>query len=211
MGERRVSCLEEVIRSITDPEMLTQIERVVPFHGYLSTGVFVGIQIYNIARRALGFSQGERLFVTCETSSCMPDAFQVLGGCTIGNKGLRIENLGKMAATISRRAQRDAQTVNGIRIVLDPAKTATYPRLHSWYMNLDKVPHEEAISDLIRAQEGVYTWEMVDLEVPEKSEKRIAVCHSCSESFVLQGDERSCKSCAERSKSDIEIGSAGIR
>ena len=72
--------MEEVIRSITDPEILSQIERVVPFHGYLSTGVFVGIQIYNIARRTLGFSEGKRLSVTCETSSCMPDAFQVLGG-----------------------------------------------------------------------------------------------------------------------------------
>ena len=147
--------MEEVIRSITDPEILSQIERVVPFHGYLSTGVFVGIQIYDIARRTLGFSEGDRLFVTCETSSCLPDAFQVLGGCTIGNKGLRIENLGKMAATISRRAPRGAERVNGKRTVLDPAKTASYPRLHSWQMKIDKVPHEEAISDLIRAEEAV--------------------------------------------------------
>ncbi len=203
--------MEEVIRSITDRGVLSQIERVVPFHGYLSTGVFVGIQIYDIARRALGFSEGERLFVTCETSSCLPNAFQVLGGCTIGNKGLRIENLGKMAATISRRAPRGAERVNGKRIVLDPAKTASYPRVHSWYMKIDKVPHEETISDLIRAEDGIYTWRMVDLEVLEKPETRIAVCNSCGESFVLQGDERSCKSCAQRSKSKIEIGSAGIR
>lgn len=203
--------MEEVIRSITDPELLSQIERVVPFHGYLSTGVFVGIQIYNIARRRLGFPEGERLFVTCETLSCMPDAFQVLGGCTIGNKGLRIENLGKMGATISRRAPRGAKMVNGIRIVLDPAKTAYYPRLHSWYMNIDKVPHEVAISDLIRAEDGVYTWEMVDLEVPEKPEKRTAVCQSCGESFVLEADEKICKSCPQRSKKSIDICSAGIR
>ena len=191
--------MEEIIRSISDQELLRQIERVVPFHGYLSTGAFVGIQIYNIAKGALGFSEDERLFVTCETFSCMPDAFQVLGGCTIGNKGLRIEDFGKMAATISRRAPKGATRVEGVRVVLDPAKTATYPRLHSWYMNLEKVPHEEAIRDLIRAGDRVYTWEMVEVEVAEKPKKRIAICESCGDSFVLRKDERRCRSCAERS------------
>jgi len=191
--------VEEIIRSISDQELLRQIERVVPFHGYLSTGAFVGIQIYNIAKGALGFSEDERLFVTCETFSCMPDAFQVLGGCTIGNKGLRIEDFGKMAATISRRAPKGATRVEGVRVVLDPAKTATYPRLHSWYMNLEKVPHEEAIRDLIRAGDRVYTWEMVEVEVAEKPKKRIAICESCGDSFVLRKDERRCRSCAERS------------
>jgi len=191
--------LEMVTRSISDPELLRQIVRVVPSHGYLSTGAFVGIQIFNIARRALGFSEGERLFVTCETFSCMPDAFQVLGGCTIGNKGLWIEDLGKMAATISKRAPRGATRIEGVRIVLDPAKTASYPRLHTWYMNTEKVPHEEAISDLNRAEDGVYTWEMVEVEVAEKPKKRIAICKNCCESFVLWGDERLCRSCAEGS------------
>ena len=191
--------MEEVIRSISDPELLTQIERVVPFHGYLSTGAFVGIQIYNIARRELGFSEGERLFVTCETFSCMPDAFQVLGGCTIGNKGLLIEDRGKMAATFSRRAPKGAARVEGVRVVLDPAKTAFYPGLHSWYMNIEKVSHEEAISDLIRAEDEVYTWVMVEVEVAEKPKKRIAVCKNCGESFVLRGEERLCRSCAEGS------------
>lgn len=101
--------MEEVIRSISDQKLLSQIERVVPFHGYLSTGAFVGIQIFNIAKRELGFSEGERLFVICETFGCMPDAFQVLGGCTIGNRGLLIEDRGKMAATFSRRASGGGQ------------------------------------------------------------------------------------------------------
>ena len=191
--------MEEVIRSISDPELLSQIERVVPFHGYMSAGAFVGIQIFNIARRELGFSEGERIFVTCETFSCIPDAFQVLGGCTIGNRGLRIEDRGKMAATISRRAPGGATRVEGVRVVLDPAKTASYPRLHSWYMNTEKVPHEEAIRDLLRAGDGVYAIKAVTVDVAEKPKKRTAICEGCGESFVLRGDERLCRSCAERS------------
>ncbi len=194
--------MEEVIRSISDQKLLSQIERVVPFHGYLSTGVFVGIQIFNIARRELGFSEGERLFVTCETFSCMPDAFQVLGGCTIGNRGLLIEDRGKMAATITRRAPKEATRVEGVRVVLDPAKTASYPRLHSWYMKAEKVPHQEAISDLLRAEDEVYTVETVEVEVAKKPEKRIAICKGCGESFVLRGDEVLCRGCAETGLED---------
>ena len=83
--------MEEMLQLITDKEMRSQIERVVPFHGYLSTGAFIGIQMFNLARRILGISEGERIFVTCETYNCLPDPFQVLAGATIGNKGLKIE------------------------------------------------------------------------------------------------------------------------
>ena len=81
--------MEEILKKIDDPKMRSQIEKVVPFHGYLSTGAFAGIQMLNIARRVLEASEGDRLFVTCETYNCLPDPFQVLAGATIGNKGLK--------------------------------------------------------------------------------------------------------------------------
>ncbi|OPY56808.1 MAG: hypothetical protein A4E51_00319 [Methanosaeta sp. PtaU1.Bin055] len=76
-------------------------------------------------------------------------------------------------------------------------------------MNAGLVSHEEAISDLIRAEDGVYTWEMVDVKVPEKPVKRIAVCRECGESFVLRGDEGLCRGCAERSSKNIQIDLTG--
>ncbi len=89
--------IDNVLKNITDPYLLFQIERVSSFHGYLSTGAFIGIQMLNIAKRVLGADPGEQLFVTCETYNCLPDPFQILAGCTIGNKKLKIKDHGKMA------------------------------------------------------------------------------------------------------------------
>ena len=84
--------MDDVIKKITDPYLLFQIERVSSFHGYLSTGAFIGIQMLNIARRELDADSGEQLYVTCETYNCLPDPFQILAGCTIGNKKLKIRD-----------------------------------------------------------------------------------------------------------------------
>jgi formylmethanofuran dehydrogenase subunit E len=82
--------MDEIIEKIADPEMRSQIEKVASFHGYLSTGAFAGIQMLNLAKKVLCASNKDRLFVTCETYNCLPDPFQVLAGCTVGNKGLKI-------------------------------------------------------------------------------------------------------------------------
>lgn len=186
--------MKEILENIADPELRAQVERVAPFHGYLSTGAFAGIQMLNIARRILCINADERLFVTCETYNCLPDPFQILAGCTIGNKGLKIIDHGKMAATISKRGPAGRQ-VKAVRIMLDPAKTARYPRLHSWFMKTCKVPHPEAVSILLEAGESVYTWEILDLVVPEKPRKQIALCIECGESFIQRKEEMLCQAC----------------
>jgi formylmethanofuran dehydrogenase subunit E len=194
--------MEEIIESIGDPEMRSQILKVAPFHGYLSTGAFIGIQMLNIAKRVLEASNGDRLFVTCETYNCLPDPFQVLAGCTIGNKGLKIIDHGKMAVTVTKRAPANSR-IKGVRIMLDPAKTVQYPRLHAWFMKTEKVSHPEAISILLLAGESVYTWKILNLDVPEKPRKKIAICERCNESFIQKNDEMLCTACLdERMKID---------
>ena len=186
--------MDEIIRQIQDVELLSQIEKVVPFHGYLSTGAFIGIQMFNIAKKVLDLQDEERVYVTCETYNCIPDPFQVLGGATIGNKGLKIRDTGKMAVVINRRAPVDV-TVPGVRIYLDPARTEKYPRLHAWYLNTRPISHNEAILDLIEAGDDAYTYEMVDVEVPVKPAKCITMCEKCGECFVLYGEKNLCSTC----------------
>ncbi len=189
--------MDDILKKITDPYLLFQIERVSSFHGYLSTGAFIGIQMLNIAKKVLDANSGEQLYVTCETYNCLPDPFQILAGCTIGNKKLKIKDHGKMAAVVNKKARDGQKLVRSVRIVLDPAKTAQYPRLHDWYMKTGKVPHEEAISLLIDAGDTVYTYDFMDIELPEKPEKRIALCDKCGESFVQKNGEALCLSCME--------------
>ena len=103
-----------ILEQVTDPELLSQIERVVSFHGFLTSGALIGIQMLNIARRELDIQNGERIYVTCETKSCMPDPFQILAGATIGNNGLKINNLGKMAVTVNKQAPEGVHSIKGI-------------------------------------------------------------------------------------------------
>lgn len=195
--------MEELIQKVADPKLRSQMERVASFHGYLSTGAFIGMQMLNIAHRVLGLTDGERIVVTCETHNCLPDPFQILAGSTIGNKGLKIKDYGKMAVTVSRRGPAGSQ-VKSVRIMLDPAKTAQYPRLHAWFMNTAKVPHLEAVSTLLDAGENVYSWEILDQEVPAKPKKIIALCEKCGESFILRDGKRICLACQSSSQAASE-------
>jgi formylmethanofuran dehydrogenase subunit E len=196
--------MDDIIEKIADSEMRSQIEKVASFHGYLSTGAFAGIQMLNLARKVLCASNKDRLFVTCETYNCLPDSFQVLAGCTVGNKGLKILDHGKMAVTVTRRASAGT-IVKGVRVMLDPAKTAKYPRLHAWFMKTEKIPHPEAISILLSASESVYTYKILDLEVPEKPRKKIAICECCKESFVQRKEEMLCVACLDHSQKELSM------
>ena len=171
------------------------LEGLVSFHGHLATGAFVGIQMSALGRRLMGLKDGERIHVVCETINCLPDPFQYLAGCTIGNKGLIIKDTGKRAVTITKHTP-PGEEAPGIRIVLDPDKTKKYSKLHAWYMKTEKMGHEEPIEILIEAGENVYSYEYVSVPVQERKEKIIAICKDCGESFIrgkVNGDY--CQDC----------------
>ncbi len=189
--------METILKQVKDPELLSQIEKVVSFHGFLTSGALIGIQMLNIARRELDVKDGERIYVTCETKSCMPDPFQILAGATIGNSGLKILDLGKMAVTVNKQAPEGAKNLKGIRILLDPDKTKDYPKLHAWFLNTEKLPHVEIVPILLDAGDKVYSWKFVDLEVPVRQNKRIQCCKKCGEMFVQHDNELLCGSCTE--------------
>lgn len=196
-SEEEKSQMETILKQVKDPELLSQIEKVVPFHGFLTSGALIGIQMLNIARRELDVQDGERIFVTCETKSCMPDPFQILAGATIGNNGLKIMNWGKMAVTANKQAPEGASSIKGIRILLDSEKTKDYPKLHAWFLNTEKISHLEIVPILLAAGEKVYSWKFVDLEVPVRNKKRIQCCKKCGEMFIQHDDELLCGGCTE--------------
>ena len=189
--------MEAILKQVKNPELLSQIEKVVPFHGFLTSGALIGIQMLNIARRELDVKDGERIYVTSETQSCMPDPFQILAGATIGNGGLKIHNFGKMAVTVNKQAPEGVAGIKGIRIYLDPDKTENYPKLHAWYLNTEKFHHEEIVPILLEAEEKVYSWKSVDLEVPVRQKKRIKSCKKCGEMFIQHDNELLCGGCTE--------------
>lgn len=189
--------MEAILKQIKDPELLSQLEKVIPFHGFLTSGALIGIQMLNIARKVLDARDGERLYVTCETKNCMPDPFQILAGATTGNGGLKLKDFGKMAATVNKQVPYGVHIVKGVRIILDPEKTKAYPKLHAWYLNTGKFRHEEVVPILLDAGEKVYSWQPVDIEVPVRSKKRIQACKACGEMFIQHDNELLCGGCTE--------------
>ena len=85
--------MEAIMKQIKDPELLSQIEQVVSFHGFLTSGALIDIQMLNIAKRDLDVQDGERI------------------------------------------------------------------------LNTEKLPHTEVIPILLDAEEKVYSWKSVDVEV----------------------------------------------
>lgn len=173
------------------------IDHLTSFHGYLATGVFIGLQMLALGKRLLGIDGHERIHVECETYNCLPDAFQYLAGCTIGNKGLIVRDTGKIAVTITRHTP-PGENAPGVRIVLDAEKTERFPKLHRWHMKTEKVPHDEVIQILMEAGDSVYSYEHVEVPVTARKKKLIAICAICGESFIQkeQGD-RCCVDCAK--------------
>ena len=190
--------MEEILKVIEDPQMKKDLEKIIKFHGYLSSGALIGYQMLNIAKRELNIKDNEKIYVTCETANCVPDPFQILRGSTVGNKGLKIEEFDKMAVTINKGAGKEEKYVKGIRVFLDPKKTEKYPKLHAWYMNYEKIPHEYVLPILLNAGEDLYSWEFVELKVPEKKKKNVLICQMCGESFISWDNKQVCIPCSNK-------------
>lgn len=171
------------------------LNHLISFHGYLTTGAFIGLQMLALGRRLLGVKENERIHVLCETTNCLPDTFQVLAGATTGNKGLIVRDTGKMSVTITRHTK-PGKIATGVRIILDAKKTQKFDRLHAWYMKTEKVPHREVVRILREAGNAVYSYAYVNVPVTGKKEKRIAICRICGEAFVQKEEgDSSCLDC----------------
>jgi len=190
--------MEETLNQIKDPQMKEDLEKIIKFHGYLSSGALIGYQMLNIAKRELDIKDDEKIYVTCETFNCVPDPFQILRGSTVGNKGLKVEDYDKMAVTVNKAAGKGEENIKGIRVFLDPKKTEKYPKLHAWYMNYEKVPHEEVLPILFEGGEDLYSWEFVEIEVPQKKKKNVLICEMCGESFVSWDNKLTCIPCSTK-------------
>ena len=167
------------------------LHHLISFHGYLATGAFIGLQMLALGKRLLGVKENERIHVLCETTNCLPDAFQALAGTTIGNKGLIVRDTGKMSVTITTHTP-SGENATGVRIILDAKKTEKIEKLHAWYMNTVKVPHREVVQILREAGDTVYSYDYVNVPVTGKKEKPVAICGICGEAFIQIEEEDSC-------------------
>ena len=115
------------------------------FHSALSPGLLLGGIMTDWAMELLEANADTGAVV--ETKSALPDAVQLLTGCTIGNGRLLVLEWGKLALSLYDRTR-----AAGYRIWLDPKKTRRLPRLYHWQLRLPAAPStEEVVLDILNA------------------------------------------------------------
>ncbi|MBF0503429.1 MAG: formylmethanofuran dehydrogenase subunit E family protein [Candidatus Riflebacteria bacterium] len=92
-------------------------ERVFSFHTKRAPGIYIGVAMVDLARDVLGPVKG-KLNAIAETQACLSDVIQIMTGCTVGNRYLRVmPALGRYALTLF-----DREDGRGVRVWADPAK-----------------------------------------------------------------------------------------
>ncbi len=97
---------------MTDIQALLQ--RSAARHSHLCPRQVLGVRIGLAGAAALGLDvprQDKRLLVILETDGCFADGVEVATGATVGHRTLRVEDLGKIAATFI-----DVKTGRAVRV-----------------------------------------------------------------------------------------------
>jgi len=169
-------------KGYTYPEALDFIRS---FHGHVAPGLVIGLKMVDWAREQL---PEDILFDgVCETSSCLPDAVQMLTPCTVGNNWLTIKDLGRFALTLY-----DKFNGNGVRVFLDPTKLQQWPEFFDWFykrkprleQDFDRLLEEirQAGADcLSRTTATIHPSYRV-----KTSKGRIGTCPLCGEAYPMR-------------------------
>ncbi len=155
-------------------------------------------------------SKRQNLVVFVEVDRCIADAIQIVTGCTVGRRNLKLVDIGKFAATF-------LDTSNGSAVRISSRKDARPSAMRFAERNGRIAPGElvEEFSQrekeiIVRAysempETDLMTIEKVRVSVPnEKPPRRpphIVVCSSCGELIfdhkeIVSEDRVLCRSCA---------------
>lgn len=167
---------------VTD-RLQQMIGRCSEFHSYPAPGLVMGAFVVDWTMEELNATPGEKLFAVSETKKCLPDALQVIAGCTIGNNRLRIFTMGRFAIAMNRPSV--DTTSRGVRIAVDAAKLEAFPTLKAWFMHdraFDRKAMTGALFDEILGGRRRYlTLEPIAVRVDLKQEWSSGRCDICGE------------------------------
>lgn len=180
------------LEKVDDERLKEQLRKVIEFDGFLSAGAAIGVFMLNHGCAILGCQLEDDIFVTAETTKCLPDAATALANCTIGNKRLRIADYGKMALSMTKR-----DDPNGIRIILDPKKTIKNPVIHAWYLNEREVAHREVMAEILKTGRDIFSFEYVHVAIPQKAKKGVVLCVECGERLYQKKTKRNASIASE--------------
>lgn len=178
------------IRTYSFEEYLCLVES---FHGAAAPGVIAGGFMVDLAMSRM--PEGTLLDAICETTSCLPDAIQLLTPCTVGNGWLKIFNLGRFALSFY-----DKYEGKGVRVFVDPPRLEAWPEIKAWLFKLKpkaEQDKEALISQMKQAGHSICGVEPVRIQtryLEKKSRGRVVNCTVCNEPYPAR-DGVICRGC----------------
>ncbi|MBP7633020.1 hypothetical protein KBA41_02535 [Candidatus Ozemobacteraceae bacterium] len=180
------------------------VERVYAFHTKRAPGIYIGVAMVQYAVEALGAENREKLNAVCETSTCLPDCLQVLVGCTVGVRYLKLrEEIGRYAFTLFNR-----NTGEGVRVFIDLDKIESdeTPELYRFFYRTRHVPDnrsreesaKKVVEEFSRVGRRILGLQRVQLLKYGKEEILPAKrCPTCRESFLARSEaQETCDVCS---------------
>jgi len=169
------------------------IKMVASFHGSPAPGVLIGGFMVDYAYKHL--PEGGEYDIICETAKCLPDAVQLLTPCSIGNRWLKIIDVGRYALIFYEK-----HSGLGIRVYLDWRLLDEWPVIKSWYLKL--APKKEQDEELLlreikEAGADICRIEEVKVEIESLNKRKsssISICPSCAEAY-RSSDGAICPAC----------------
>ncbi len=175
------------------------IDKILAFHIKNAPGVIMGVYMVDYAYELMDSLYPDRdsytLNALSETRVCLIDSIQVMTGCTVGNKYLRLDalDIGRYALILYNR-----DTGSGYRVYMDINKIDKdkYPQLYAFFNKSRdyksasrKKLSEETISEFYRAERSVLSYQKVKVNLSAKDDiVAAAICVSCGESFLVSSD-----------------------
>jgi len=168
-------------------------DKISSFHGHEAPGLIIGGFMVDLAKKK--FTGGEFFDAICETSTCLPDAIQLLTPCTIGNGWLKIVDAGKFAIVFYNK-----ETGDGIRVYLDVEKLKSCNEVYSWFMKLKKKNEQNKellLKEIKSAGDSILSYGKVNIAesfLGKKSIGSTGICPICGEAYPLK-DGAKCIGC----------------
>ncbi|HEX9076627.1 MAG TPA: FmdE family protein [Anaerolineae bacterium] len=169
-------------------------------HRQLCPRQVLGVRMGRLAGQLLDLTlpqPDKRLLAIVETDGCAADGIAVATGCSVGRRTMRVEDLGKVAATFV-----DTATGCAMRIV---------PRLESRALARRYAPEAsnrweaQLLGYQCMGDDLLFTWQRVELVIPLEEVIGHAgvrvICERCQEEIingreVVDGGVVLCRSCA---------------
>ncbi len=181
-----------------DLQFQTALDTTTARHGRLCPRQVLGVRIGFAGADALGLAGSEddqRLLIFVETDGCFADGLEAATGCSLGHRTMRLEDLGKVAATF-------VDTKTGAAVRLAPRATvrqraAAYSDDHRRYYQQLEGYQAMPLKELLAITEVELNLDVNALVGRKGVRAECAICHE----EVLNGRERLvgaetyCRSC----------------